>query len=52
MLTALPLRPTARAHAAKFSRRLAHRIVPHAGHNLPQEEPDVFAGAVMEMVRT
>lgn len=40
------------AHAAKFSRRLAHRIVPHAGHNLPQEEPDVFAGAVMELVRT
>jgi pimeloyl-ACP methyl ester carboxylesterase len=39
------------AHAAKFSRRLAHRIVPHAGHNLPQEEPDGFAQAVMELVK-
>jgi pimeloyl-ACP methyl ester carboxylesterase len=39
------------AHAAKFSRRLAHRIIPHAGHNLPQEEPEAFAGAVMELVK-
>ena len=33
------------ADAAKFSRRLAHRIVPHAGHNLPQEEPEAFAAS-------
>jgi pimeloyl-ACP methyl ester carboxylesterase len=39
------------AHATKFGRRLAHRIVPHAGHNLPQEEPNAFAEAVMELVR-
>ena len=31
------------AHAAKFANRRAHRIVPHAGHNLPQEEPEAFA---------
>lgn len=39
------------AHAAKFSRRLAHRIVPHAGHNLPQEAPEAFAEAVMGVVK-
>jgi pimeloyl-ACP methyl ester carboxylesterase len=39
------------AHATKFSRRLAHRIIPHAGHNLPQEEPEVFAAAVMDVIR-
>jgi pimeloyl-ACP methyl ester carboxylesterase len=37
------------AHAAKFSRRLAHRVIPHGGHNLPQEEPEAFAAAVMEV---
>jgi pimeloyl-ACP methyl ester carboxylesterase len=40
-----------KASAAKFSRRRAHRIIPHAGHNLPQEEPEAFADAVMELVR-
>jgi pimeloyl-ACP methyl ester carboxylesterase len=40
------------AYAAKFSRRLAHRIIPHAGHNLPQEEPEAFAVAVMELIKT
>jgi pimeloyl-ACP methyl ester carboxylesterase len=39
------------AHAAKFSRRLAHRVIPHAGHNLPQEEPEAFAAAVMDLVK-
>jgi pimeloyl-ACP methyl ester carboxylesterase len=39
------------AHAAKFSRRLAHRIIPRAGHNLPQEEPEAFAAAVMELAK-
>jgi pimeloyl-ACP methyl ester carboxylesterase len=24
--------------------------VPRAGHNLPQEEPEVFAGAVLELI--
>ncbi len=39
------------AHATKFSRRLAHRIIPHVGHNLPQEEPEAFAAAVMEVIK-
>ena len=40
-----------KASAAKFSRRRAHRIIPRAGHNLPQEEPEAFADAVMELVK-
>jgi pimeloyl-ACP methyl ester carboxylesterase len=39
------------ASAAKFTNRRAHRVIPHAGHNLPQEEPEAFADAVMELVR-
>jgi pimeloyl-ACP methyl ester carboxylesterase len=38
------------ASAAKFIRRHAHRVIPRAGHNLPQEEPEAFAAAVMERV--
>jgi pimeloyl-ACP methyl ester carboxylesterase len=39
------------AQAAKFSGRRAHRMIPHAGHNLPQEEPEAFAAAVMELIK-
>jgi pimeloyl-ACP methyl ester carboxylesterase len=39
------------AHAAKFTDRRAHRAIPGAGHNLPQEEPEAFAAAIMELVR-
>jgi pimeloyl-ACP methyl ester carboxylesterase len=39
------------ASAAKFTGRRIHRVVPRAGHNLPQEEPEVFAAAVMELVQ-
>ncbi|SHN77075.1 alpha/beta fold hydrolase [Bradyrhizobium erythrophlei] len=39
------------AHAAKFGRRVAHRVIPHAGHNLPQEEPEAFATAVMDVLK-
>ena len=38
------------AQAAKFSDRRAHRVVPRAGHNLPQEEPEAFAAAVLELM--
>jgi pimeloyl-ACP methyl ester carboxylesterase len=38
------------AQAAKFAARRAHRVVPHAGHNLPQEEPEAFTDAVMELI--
>ena len=39
------------ASAAKFSARRAHRVIPRAGHNLPQEEPEAFAAAVMELIK-
>jgi len=39
------------ASAAKFSGRRTHRVIPRAGHNLPQEEPGAFAGAVTEVVQ-
>jgi pimeloyl-ACP methyl ester carboxylesterase len=40
-----------RASAAKFSGPRTHRVIPRAGHNLPQEEPEAFAAAVMELIR-
>jgi len=46
-------RPTdGSAHAAKFTDRRAHRVIPRAGHNLPQEEPEAFADAVMDLVKS
>ena len=46
------VRPPADAaqHAARFTGPRSHRIVPGAGHNLPQEKPQLFADAVMELV--
>ena len=38
------------ASAAKFTGRRVHRVIPGVGHNLPQEEPEAFAGAVMELI--
>jgi pimeloyl-ACP methyl ester carboxylesterase len=40
------------AQAARFSARRSHRVIPRAGHNLPQEEPQAFAAAVMELIRS
>jgi len=39
------------AHSAKFANRRAHRTIPRAGHNLPQEEPEAFADAVMDLIK-
>ncbi len=39
------------AAAAKFTGRRTHRVIPNAGHNLPQEAPEAFAAAVMELVK-
>jgi pimeloyl-ACP methyl ester carboxylesterase len=39
------------ASAAKFTGSRSHRVIPRAGHNLPQEEPEAFAAAVMELIR-
>lgn len=37
--------------AAKFTGRRAHRVIPRAGHNLPQEAPEAFAAAVIEVMK-
>ena len=42
----------AAAHAQQFSGPRSHRLVPGAGHNLPQEMPEVFADAVWELVQS
>jgi len=39
------------ASASKFTGRRTHHVIPHAGHNLPQEEPEAFASAVMELIK-
>jgi pimeloyl-ACP methyl ester carboxylesterase len=39
-----------RATAAKFTGPRTHHVIPRAGHNLPQEEPEAFSDAVMELV--
>ena len=39
------------ASAAKFTARRIHRAVKGAGHNVPQEAPEAFAAAVMELVK-
>jgi pimeloyl-ACP methyl ester carboxylesterase len=41
-----------KASAPKFAGRRVHRTIARAGHNLPQEEPEAFARAVMELIRT
>jgi pimeloyl-ACP methyl ester carboxylesterase len=40
------------AQAAKFTGPRRHRVVPRAGHNLPQEEPEAFSAAVLELIGT
>ena len=40
-----------RASASKFTARRIHRVVRGAGHNVPQEAPEAFAAAVMELIR-
>jgi pimeloyl-ACP methyl ester carboxylesterase len=39
------------ASAAKFLGPRVHRVIPRAGHNLPQEAPEEFTAAVMELVK-
>ena len=44
--------PEPDAYAAKFSGAYSHRtLVGGIGHNLPQEAPDAFADAVLELDR-
>ena len=44
-----PIAPASQ-HARFFTGTRSHRIVPGVGHNMPQEVPQVFADAVMELV--
>jgi pimeloyl-ACP methyl ester carboxylesterase len=39
------------ASAARFKGRRTHHVIPRAGHNLPQEEPEAFADSVMELIK-
>lgn len=44
--------PAATSYAKKFSGRYEHRVVEGGvGHNLPQEAPEAFAAAVVELAR-
>jgi len=47
------VRPVASAaqHARFFTGARSHRVVPGVGHNMPQEAPQVFADAVLELVQ-
>jgi pimeloyl-ACP methyl ester carboxylesterase len=38
-------------HAVYFTGPYQRRVIPTAGHNLPQEAPDAFTDAVLELVR-
>jgi pimeloyl-ACP methyl ester carboxylesterase len=38
-------------HASQFAGPRLHRLVQGVGHNMPQEVPQVFANAVLELVR-
>lgn len=38
------------AHARFFTGPYRRALIPRAGHNLPQEEPQIFAGAVLELL--
>lgn len=40
-----------KAYAARFSGRRAHRVIKGVGHNLPQEAPQEFAQAVIDVDR-
>jgi len=39
------------ASAAKFTAPRIHRVMKGAGHNVPQEKPEAFAAAVMELAQ-
>jgi pimeloyl-ACP methyl ester carboxylesterase len=43
---------TATQHGHHFTGSRSHRLVPGVGHNMPQEAPQVFADAVLELVNT
>ena len=38
-------------HAQRFTSSRSHRVVPGVGHNMPQEVPEVFAHAILELLQ-
>jgi len=46
----LPSTPDAQAHL--FTGARSHRVVPGVGHNMPQENPTIFAQAILELIRS
>jgi len=38
-------------HAQRFAAARSHRVVPGVGHNMPQEVPEIFANAVLELLQ-
>lgn len=36
-------------HASKFTAAYEHRVIPRVGHNLPQEAPQAFAAAILDI---
>ena len=43
---------TADAQAHRFTGPRSHRVVPVVGHNMPQENPAIFAQAILELIRS
>lgn len=41
--------PPGDGHGQRFVARHEHRVLPQAGHNLPQEQPQAFADAVLAL---
>ena len=37
-------------HARRFTGRYERRVIPHVGHNIPQEAPREFADAVLSLI--
>ena len=42
---------TSADHARFFTQRYERRLIPRAGHNLPQEVPEIVTGATIELIR-
>lgn len=38
-------------HAERFAGPRSHRVIPGVGHNMPQEVPEIFADAVLELMK-
>ena len=51
MPTASPRSASSEGHKDHFTGPYQRRVVPVAGHNVPQETPEAFAEAVIELCR-